>query len=36
VTVLVALIGPLALLLHPLVVHPVLLPTGPLPGRRAS
>ena len=30
-TVLVALIGPLALLLHPLVVHPVLLPTGPLP-----
>lgn len=30
-TVLVALIGPLVLLLHPLVVHPVLLPTGPLP-----
>ncbi len=30
-TVLVALVGPLALLLHPLVVHPVLLPTGPLP-----
>jgi len=27
---LVAVIGPVALLLHPLVVHPVLLPTGPL------
>jgi STE24 endopeptidase len=27
---LVAVIGPLALLLHPLVVHPVLLPTEPL------
>ena len=27
---LVAVIGPLTLLLHPLVVHPVLLPTGPL------
>jgi len=31
VTVLVAVVGPLMLLLHPLVVHPVLLPTGPLP-----
>jgi len=26
-----AVIGPLALLLHPVVVHPLLLPTGPLP-----
>lgn len=31
VTLLVAVIGPLALLLHPLVAHPLLLPTGPLP-----
>lgn len=30
-SVLVALIGPLVLLFHPLVVHPLLLPTGPLP-----
>lgn len=30
-SVLVAVIGPLALLAHPLVVHPLLLPTGPLP-----
>jgi len=30
-TVLAAVAGPLALLLHPLVVHPLLLPTGPLP-----
>jgi len=30
-TVLAAVGGPLALLLHPLVVHPLLLPTGPLP-----
>jgi STE24 endopeptidase len=27
---LVTVVGPLVLLLHPLVVHPVLLPTGPL------
>jgi STE24 endopeptidase len=31
VVVLVALIGPAVLLLHPLVVHPLLLPTGPMP-----
>ena len=31
VSVLVAVVGPLALLLHPLVVHPLLLPTGPMP-----
>jgi STE24 endopeptidase len=31
VTVLVAVLGPAALLLHPLIVHPLLLPTGPLP-----
>jgi len=30
-SVLVAVVGPLALVLHPLVVHPVLLPTGSLP-----
>lgn len=31
VVLLVALLGPLALLLHPVVVHALLLPTGPLP-----
>ncbi len=31
VSVLVAVVGPLMLLMHPLVVHPVLLPTGPMP-----
>jgi STE24 endopeptidase len=31
VVVLIALIGPAVLLLHPLVVHPLLLPTGPMP-----
>jgi len=31
VTVLVAAIGATGLLLHPLVVHPLLLPTGPVP-----
>ncbi len=31
VTLLVAVIGPVALLLHPLVAHPLLLPTGALP-----
>ena len=30
-TVLIVVLGPLALLLHPLVVHPLLLPTGPVP-----
>jgi STE24 endopeptidase len=31
VVLLTAVVGPLALLLHPVVVHPFLLPTGPLP-----
>jgi len=31
VVLLTALIGPLVLVLHPLVAHPLLLPTGPLP-----
>ena len=31
ITLLVAVIGPIALLLHPLVAHPLLLPTSPLP-----
>jgi STE24 endopeptidase len=31
VVLVTAVIGPLALLLHPLVAHPLLLPTGPLP-----
>lgn len=31
VTLLVAALGPIALLLHPVVAHPLLLPTGPLP-----
>jgi STE24 endopeptidase len=31
VVLLTAVVGPVALLLHPLVVHPVLLPTGPMP-----
>jgi Zn-dependent protease with chaperone function len=31
VVLLTAVVGPVALLLHPLVIHPVLLPTGPMP-----